>query len=105
MWIRIVWYILGVIWKKKAYMGLNWQVVTCRSPGKQLRLFDIREKPEEFHVCGWDQGKSEPQSALINAAWSPDGWYISSGSNDPLIHIFDIRYHLFFVWHYICNLY
>ncbi|KAF3337300.1 U5 small nuclear ribonucleoprotein [Carex littledalei] len=70
----------------------NLYLVQIGSPGKQLRLFDIREKPEELHVFGWDQGQSEPQSALINSAWSPDGWHISSGSNDPLIHIFDIRY-------------
>ncbi|KAM1128696.1 hypothetical protein ACFX13_039307 [Malus domestica] len=59
---------------------------------KQLRLFDIRLRQTEIHAFGWKQESSESQSALINQAWSPDGLYISSGTADPLIHIFDIRY-------------
>ncbi|CAK8568065.1 unnamed protein product [Lathyrus sativus] len=61
---------------------------------KQLRLFDIRLRRTELHAFGWKQESSESQSALINQAWSPDGFYITSGSADPVIHIFDIRYHL-----------
>lgn len=63
-----------------------------RLPGEQLRLFDIRLRQTEIHVFGWKQESSESQSALINQAWSPDGLYLSSGSADPKIHIFDIRY-------------
>lgn len=63
-----------------------------RSPGKQLRLFDVRLRKTEIHAFGWKQESSESQSALINQAWSPDGYYLSSGSADPTIHIFDIRY-------------
>ncbi|KAJ1377950.1 WD40/YVTN repeat-like-containing domain superfamily [Sesbania bispinosa] len=59
---------------------------------KQLRLFDIRLRQTELHSFGWKQESSESQSALINQAWSPDGLYITSGSADPVIHIFDIRY-------------
>ncbi|KAL2347105.1 hypothetical protein Fmac_001105 [Flemingia macrophylla] len=59
---------------------------------KQLRLFDIRLRNTELHAFGWKQQSSESQSALINQAWSPDGLYITSGSADPVIHIFDIRY-------------
>ncbi|GAB2209932.1 hypothetical protein Droror1_Dr00027160, partial [Drosera rotundifolia] len=62
------------------------------APQKQLRLYDIRLKPKELHEFGWTQESSESQSALINQAWSPDGLYIASGSADPKIHIFDIRY-------------
>lgn len=64
----------------------------CRTPGRQLRLFDYRLRQTEIHAFGWEQETSESQSALINQAWSPDGLYITSGSADPVIHIFDIRY-------------
>ncbi|CAL9144439.1 unnamed protein product [Musa hybrid cultivar] len=63
-----------------------------REPGRQLRLFDVRLRQTEIHAFGWKQETSESQSALINQAWSPDGLYITSGSADPMIHIFDIRY-------------
>ncbi|CAL0305216.1 unnamed protein product [Lupinus luteus] len=59
---------------------------------RQLRLFDIRLRQTELHVFGWKQESSDSQSALINQAWSPDGLYITSGSADPVIHIFDVRY-------------
>ncbi|KAJ8772477.1 hypothetical protein K2173_027654 [Erythroxylum novogranatense] len=59
---------------------------------KQLRLFDFRLRRTEIHAFGFKQESSDSQSALINQAWSPDGLYISSGSVDPVIHIFDIRY-------------
>ncbi|XVF08597.1 hypothetical protein REPUB_Repub07fG0016800 [Reevesia pubescens] len=59
---------------------------------KQLRLYDIRLRQTELHSFGWKQESSDSQSALINQAWSPDGLYLSSGSADPVIHIFDIRY-------------
>ncbi|KAL4363549.1 hypothetical protein GQ457_04G014750 [Hibiscus cannabinus] len=59
---------------------------------KQLRLYDIRLRHTELHSFGWKQESSDSQSALINQAWSPDGLYLSSGSADPVIHIFDIRY-------------
>lgn len=59
---------------------------------RQLRLFDIRLRQTEIHAFGWKQESSDSQSALINQAWSPDGLYIASGSVDPVIHIFDIRY-------------
>lgn len=58
----------------------------------QLRLFDIRSRHAEIHSFGWKQESSESQSALINQAWSPDGLYLTSGSADPVIHIFDIRF-------------
>ncbi|GMI76661.1 hypothetical protein like AT5G50970 [Hibiscus trionum] len=59
---------------------------------KQIRLYDVRSMFTELHSFGWKQESSESHSALINQAWSPDGLYISSGSADPVIHIFDIRY-------------
>ncbi|KAF3781364.1 hypothetical protein EJ110_NYTH37240 [Nymphaea thermarum] len=62
------------------------------TPEKQLRLFDIRVRQMEIHAFGWKQESSDSQSALIDQAWSPDGLYITSGSTDPVIHIFDIRY-------------
>ncbi|KAF3443007.1 hypothetical protein FNV43_RR16926 [Rhamnella rubrinervis] len=64
----------------------------CMRLERQLRLFDIRLRQTEIHAFGWKQESSESQSALINQAWSPDGLYITSGSADPRIHIFDIRY-------------
>ncbi|KAJ6851507.1 U5 small nuclear ribonucleoprotein 40 kDa protein-like [Iris pallida] len=70
----------------------NLFMVQTGTPGKQLRLFDIRRRQTEIHAFGWKQESSESQSALINQAWSPDGLYLSSGSADPMIHIFDIRY-------------
>ncbi|KAJ6793821.1 U5 small nuclear ribonucleoprotein 40 kDa protein-like [Iris pallida] len=70
----------------------NLFMVQTGTPGKQLRLFDIRRRQSEIHAFGWKQASSESQSALINQAWSPDGLYLSSGSTDPMFHIFDIRY-------------
>ncbi|KAL9338200.1 hypothetical protein Peur_069969 [Populus x canadensis] len=58
----------------------------------QLRLFDNRLKQMEIHSFGFKQESSDSQSALTNQAWSPDGLYLTSGSVDPVIHIFDIRY-------------
>ncbi|KAE8123778.1 hypothetical protein FH972_018707 [Carpinus fangiana] len=70
----------------------NLFMVQTGTPERQLRLFDIRLRQTEIHGFGWKQESSESQSALINQAWSPDGLYITSGSADPMIHIFDIRY-------------
>ncbi|KAF0906186.1 hypothetical protein E2562_009207 [Oryza meyeriana var. granulata] len=70
----------------------NLYMVQTAAPGRQLRLFDIRLRQTEVHKLGWKQESSESQSALINQSWSPDGWYLSSGSADPVIHIFDIRH-------------
>eukprot|EP00268_Persea_americana_P031377 TRINITY_DN30517_c0_g3_i1.p1 TRINITY_DN30517_c0_g3~~TRINITY_DN30517_c0_g3_i1.p1 ORF type:complete len:542 (-),score=121.03 TRINITY_DN30517_c0_g3_i1:443-2068(-) len=70
----------------------NLFMVQTGAPERQLRLFDIRLRQTEIHAFGWKQESSESQSALINQAWSPDGLYITSGSADPVIHIFDIRY-------------
>ncbi|KAJ0054019.1 hypothetical protein Pint_01287 [Pistacia integerrima] len=70
----------------------NLFMVQTGTPGRQLRLFDIRLRQTEIHGFGWKQESSESQSALINQAWSPDGLYITSGSADPVIHLFDIRY-------------
>ncbi|URE31525.1 WD domain, G-beta repeat [Musa troglodytarum] len=70
----------------------NLFMVQAGEPGRQLRLFDVRLRQTEIHAFGWKQETSESQSALINQAWSPDGRYITSGSADPMIHIFDIRY-------------
>lgn len=64
----------------------------CRTIERQLRLFDFRLRQTEVHAFGWKQESSDSQSALINQAWSPDGLYITSGSVDPVIHVFDIRY-------------
>ncbi|XP_021905604.1 protein tipD isoform X1 [Carica papaya] len=70
----------------------NLFMVQTGYPEKQLRLFDIRLRQTEIHSFGWKQESSESQSALINQSWSPDGMYITSGSADPMIHMFDIRY-------------
>lgn len=64
----------------------------CRQLDRQLRLYDVRLPQTELFSFGWKQESSESQSALINQSWSPDGLHISSGSSDPAIHIFDIRY-------------
>ncbi|CAK9330345.1 unnamed protein product [Citrullus colocynthis] len=70
----------------------NLFMVQTGSPEKQLRLFDIRLEQKEVHSFGWKQESSESQSALINQAWSPNGLHLTSGSSDPVIHVFDIRY-------------
>lgn len=75
-------------------VDFNLFMVQTGTHEKQLRLFDIRLRRTELHAFGWKQESSESQSALINQAWSPDGLYITSGSADPVIHIFDIRYNL-----------
>lgn len=59
---------------------------------KQLRLFDIRLSQPVVHYFGWKPESSETHTALIKQSWSPDGLYLTSGSTDPMIHIFDIRY-------------
>ncbi|KAL7602087.1 hypothetical protein Lser_V15G21244 [Lactuca serriola] len=70
----------------------NLFMVQTSTPERQLRLFDIRLRRTEIHEFGWKQESSESQSALINQTWSPDGLYLTSGSADPMIHIFDIRF-------------
>ncbi|GFP82619.1 hypothetical protein PHJA_000405000 [Phtheirospermum japonicum] len=70
----------------------NLFMVQTGTPERQLRLFDLRLRQMEIHAFGFKQESSESQSALINQAWSPDGLYMTSGSVDPIIHIFDIRY-------------
>lgn len=70
----------------------NLFMVQTGTPERQLRLFDLRIRQMEIHAFGWKQENSDSQSALINQTWSPDGLYITSGSADPTIHIFDIRY-------------
>lgn len=70
----------------------NLFVVQTGTHEKQLRLFDIRLRQTELHSFGWKQESSDVHSALINQSWSPDGLYLTSGSPDPVIHIFDIRY-------------
>ncbi|KAL2554835.1 U5 small nuclear ribonucleoprotein 40 kDa protein [Forsythia ovata] len=70
----------------------NLFMVQTGTPERQLRLFDVRERQKVIHTFGWKQESSESQSALINQTWSPDGLYLTSGSADPVIHIFDIRY-------------
>ncbi|KAD4385895.1 hypothetical protein E3N88_26064 [Mikania micrantha] len=70
----------------------NLFMVQTSTPERQLRLFDIRLRRTEIHEFGWKQESSESQSALINQAWSPDGFHLTSGSADPIIHIFDIRF-------------
>ncbi|XP_015161685.1 uncharacterized protein [Solanum tuberosum] len=71
---------------------LNLFMIQTGTLEKQLRLFDFRSREAETHSFGWKQESSDSHSALINQAWSPDGLYITSGSVDPAIHIFDIRY-------------
>ncbi|PIN16704.1 U5 snRNP-specific protein-like factor [Handroanthus impetiginosus] len=70
----------------------NLFMVQTGTPERQLRLYDLRLRQMEIHAFGWKQESSESQSALINQAWSPDGLYMTSGSADPVIHIFDIRF-------------
>ncbi|KAK6147984.1 hypothetical protein DH2020_018896 [Rehmannia glutinosa] len=70
----------------------NLFMVQTGTPERQLRLFDLRLRQMEIHSFGFKQESSESQSALINQAWSPDGLYMTSGSADPVIHLFDIRY-------------
>ncbi|KAL6576466.1 hypothetical protein OROHE_000247 [Orobanche hederae] len=70
----------------------NLFMVQTGTPERQLRLFDLRLRQMEIHAFGFKQESSESQSALINQTWSPDGLYMTSGSVDPIIHIFDIRY-------------
>lgn len=72
--------------------SLCWYTFAISAPQRQLRLFDMRLKASQVHEFGWNQESSTSQSALINQAWSPDGLYLTSGSADPMIHIFDIRY-------------
>ncbi|KAK6920442.1 hypothetical protein RJ641_014120 [Dillenia turbinata] len=67
-------------------------MVQTGTPGRQLRLFDIRLRNTEIHAFGWKQDSSDSQSALINQSWSSDRYYVASGSADPMFHIFDIRY-------------
>ncbi|KAG6550237.1 hypothetical protein Mapa_008197 [Marchantia paleacea] len=69
----------------------NLFMVQTGTPSKQLHLYDIRAKTE-LHTFGWVQESSDTQSALITQSWSPDGYYTASGSADPKIPIFDIRF-------------
>ncbi|KAH9299067.1 hypothetical protein KI387_030749 [Taxus chinensis] len=73
-------------------IDLNLFMVQTGTPERQLRLLDMRVPGKEIHEFGWKQETSDSQSALIHQSWSPDGVYISTGSSDPRIHVFDIRY-------------
>ncbi|KAJ7535344.1 hypothetical protein O6H91_12G036700 [Diphasiastrum complanatum] len=73
-------------------VDLNLFMVQAGTPGMQLRLFDMRVPKTQLHSFGWKQESSESQSALINQSWSSDGFHIASGSADPKIHVFDIRF-------------
>lgn len=70
----------------------NLFMVHTAAAERQIRLFDIRLRQTEIHSFGWKQESNDSQSTLINQCWSPDGLYLTSGSNDPVFHIFDIRY-------------
>ncbi|KAG0622880.1 hypothetical protein M758_3G131100 [Ceratodon purpureus] len=70
----------------------NLVMVQTGTPGQQLRLFDIRVQRTELHCFGWKQLAGDAQSGYISQSWSPDGLYCASGSTDPKIHVFDIRY-------------
>lgn len=70
----------------------NLVMVQTGTPGQQLRLFDIRVQRTELHCFGWKQQAGDSQSGYISQSWSPDGLYCASGSTDPKIHVFDIRY-------------
>lgn len=70
----------------------NLFMIQTGTPERQLRLYDMRQKGDEIHGFGWKQESSASQSSLINQAWSPDGLHLTSGSADPMIHIFDIRF-------------
>ncbi|CAM6085184.1 unnamed protein product [Calypogeia fissa] len=72
-------------------VDFNLFMVQTGQPNKQLHLFDIRSRTE-LHTFGWQQESSDTQSTLITQSWSPDGFYTASGSADPKIVIFDIRY-------------
>lgn len=85
-------FLLRVFYQWHLFLTVDTIILPSREPGKQLTLFDMRLRQTELHAFGWKQETSESQSALINQAWSPDGLYLSSGSADPVIHIFDIRY-------------
>jgi hypothetical protein len=58
----------------------------------------IRLKQKEVHAFGWKQARRDMQSALVNQDWSSNGLYITSGSNDPLIHIFSYHFEFLLVY-------
>ncbi|KAI5082338.1 hypothetical protein GOP47_0002081 [Adiantum capillus-veneris] len=70
----------------------NLYLVQTGTPGAQLRLFDVRSHRHDLLSFGWRQEATESQSALVHPSWSHNGLYIASGSADPRIHLFDIRY-------------
>ncbi|GBG69054.1 hypothetical protein CBR_g3752 [Chara braunii] len=69
----------------------NLFLVQLGTKERQLRLFDFRSDRRELHSFGWQQS-SDTLSALIRPSWSPNGLYIATGSSDPKLHVFDIRY-------------
>lgn len=58
----------------------------------------IRLKQKEVHAFGWKQARRDMQSALVNQDWSSNGLYITSRSNDPLIHIFSYHFEFLLVY-------
>ncbi|KAL3690262.1 hypothetical protein R1sor_016571 [Riccia sorocarpa] len=69
----------------------NLFMVQTGTPKRQLHLYDIRARTE-LHTFGWVTESTDQVSALITQSWSPDGYYIASGSADAKIPVFDIRY-------------
>jgi len=57
----------------------------------QLGLFDCRAQNQVVQL-GWSQQVHSQMSQFIHPGWSSCGTMVSSGSTDPVVHIFDLRY-------------
>ncbi|XP_024517407.1 uncharacterized protein LOC9651892 [Selaginella moellendorffii] len=69
---------------------------------KQLMLMDLRYlDPESLvHSFGWEIGENHPRvTRQFQQCWSPDGWYVSTGSCEDGYDIFDIRYNNYLSTH------
>ncbi|ELR17922.1 WD domain, Gbeta repeat, domain containing protein [Acanthamoeba castellanii str. Neff] len=90
-----------LVWEERINEKVNFvepspadsNIIMIGNTGKsnQLALFDRRIQ-ERVVQLGWTPQTSVSMSQFIHPAWSPCGTLVSSGSTDPTIHMFDVRY-------------
>lgn len=90
-----------LVWEERINEKVNFiepspadsNIILIGTTGKsnQLALFDRRIQ-ERVVQLGWTPQTAVSMSQFIHPAWSPCGTLVSSGSTDPTIHMFDVRY-------------
>jgi len=71
----------------------NLLLVYLSTKQKQVRIFDIRTQSEVLALSyKMSNPKNSGVSQFIVPSWSSDGTFVASGSVDPILHVWDVRY-------------